>query len=111
MMLLLLGNGFDLYHKFPTKYENFLHTVSFLIDNYTNSINTIGEVFGDERLSSKDALISESYELYKESYDAQELDKDIVTDLIDKSKENLWFSYFIKAFNEDLGWIDFEKEI
>ena len=111
MKLLLIGNGFDLYHKFPTKYENFLHVVNFLIDNYTDSINTVGEVLGDGRLSSIDKLISESYALYNVGYDAQELDKDIVIDLIDKAKNNLWFSYLSKAFNKDLGWIDFEKEI
>lgn len=30
MKVLLLGNGFDLNHKFPTSYINFLNTVMFL---------------------------------------------------------------------------------
>ena len=111
MRLLLLGNGFDLYHKLPTKYENFLHTVEFLIDNYTNSINTVGKVFGDNRLSSKDKLISEAYALYKEGFDSQNLDEDAMNDLIDKAKGNIWFLYLSKTLNRDLGWIDFEKEI
>ena len=34
MNVFLLGNGFDLYHKLPTKYINFLNTVEFLRNYY-----------------------------------------------------------------------------
>ena len=47
MNLLLLGNGFDIYHKIPTKYENFLHTIEFLKKSYNSDMKTIGDVFSN----------------------------------------------------------------
>ena len=41
MNMLFLGNGFDLWHCLPTKYENFLHTVDFLQKNLDESIDTV----------------------------------------------------------------------
>lgn len=35
--ILLVGNGFDLYYKLPTKYADFLHVVKFLLKNRNNS--------------------------------------------------------------------------
>ena len=57
MNVFLLGNGFDLHHKFPTGYLNFLNTLSFLVENYDDSINTVGQVFGNQELQKKDAFI------------------------------------------------------
>lgn len=31
--------------------------------------------------------------------------------LIVLTKDNIWFTYLLKSFNKDVGWIDFEKEI
>ena len=59
MNLLLLGNGFDLYHKLPTRYDNFLHTVDFLIQYYKPEMKTIADVFGDSRLQKEDSFICE----------------------------------------------------
>ena len=41
MKVLLLGNGFDLNHKFPTSYINFLNTVTFLKEIDREKISTI----------------------------------------------------------------------
>ena len=57
MEILLLGNGFDLHHGLPTKYENFLHVIEFLINHYDRSIKTIGDVLGDERILAVDRYI------------------------------------------------------
>ena len=38
MNVLLLGNGFDLNHMFPTSYINFLNTVNFLLEVDRESI-------------------------------------------------------------------------
>ena len=32
MTFMLLGNGYDLHHKFPTRYIDFLQTVHFLME-------------------------------------------------------------------------------
>ncbi len=112
MKMLLLGNGFDLYHKLPTKYENFLHTVDFLRNKkIVKGEDTVGEIFGNSELQKVDRFIKESYEKYKSVYDKVSLDFNKVSDLIDFANNNIWFSYLLKSFNKDLGWIDFEKEI
>lgn len=112
MKMLLLGNGFDLYHKLPTKYENFLHTVDFLRNKkIVKGEDTVGKIFGDSELQKADRFIKESYEEYKSVYDKVNLNFDKVCDLIDFANNNIWFSYLLKSFNKDLGWIDFEKEI
>ena len=57
MNLFLIGNGFDLAHDLPTKYENFLHTISFLINSYTSDMTTVGSIFGNNQLHVVDDWI------------------------------------------------------
>lgn len=112
MKILLLGNGFDLYHYFPTRYDNFLHTVDFLQQYYDEkTMSTIGDVFGDERLLKTDSFIPKCYEKYKDVYDEFQLNIDKIKQIISLSKDNIWFKYFLSVFNKELGWIDFEREI
>lgn len=112
MKILLLGNGFDLYHKFPTRYDNFLHTVDYLQQYFdTKIIKTIGDVFGDNQLQDNDSFIPTCYEAYKDVYNCIEIDNIKVKRLISLAQHNLWFKYFLSSYNKELGWIDFEKEI
>ena len=111
MRIFLVGNGFDLYHMLPTKYENFLHTVNFLMNNYHTSMKRISDVFENEELQRQDKLISDSYKMYSEGYKCVCLDKEKVEKILKLAKDKYWFSYFLKSYNKDLGWIDFEKEI
>ena len=57
MNVYLLGNGFDLHHKFPTRYIDFLHTVQFLSENCEQEFSMVGDVFGNESLKSKNGFI------------------------------------------------------
>ena len=60
MNILLLGNGFDLYHHLPTKYINFLNTVDSLAHRDISKVQTIGDVVGEDTLYSKDREIRDS---------------------------------------------------
>ena len=111
MNIFVIGNGFDLHNKLPTKYADFLSTVLFLCDNYTYTTNTVGHIFGNSILQNQSDAIRESYETYKSYYDKISLDKDKVQKIIDQSRSNLWFIYFSKLSNRNTTWIDFEKEI
>lgn len=112
MNILLLGNGFDLYYQLPTKYNNFLNTVEFLLNNYSDSdIKTIGDVFKSEVLQQNDSFIRNSYQKYQDAYNTVELDELKIKELLKLMKDNIWFKYLVKSFNKDVGWIDFEKEI
>ena len=111
MNVLLLGNGFDLYHKLPTRYINFLNTVNFIENNKLYEAKTVGEIFGNSILLECDKDISISYEQYKDLYDACDIDTDSINKLVRLANKNIWFSYFTESFNKDIGWIDFENEI
>lgn len=111
MNVLLLGNGYDLNYKLPTSYRSFLLTIDFLVRHGLKDINSVGDVFGNFELNKQDNCIKESYKEYKSIYDKIVLDKDIVQKIIDISQNNLWFKYFVKSFNKNVGWIDFEREI
>lgn len=111
MNVLLLGNGYDLNYKLPTSYRSFLLTMDFLVKHGLKDINSVGDVFGNPELNEHDNFIKESYKEYKSIYDKIVLDKDDVQKIIDMSQKNLWFKYFVKSFNKNVGWIDFEREI
>lgn len=109
--ILLLGNGFDLYYKLPTKYDNFLHVVDFLQNHREAHLKTIGDVFSQQSLQETDPFIKICYEAHKKTYDSLSLDENDVNTILRLTDENIWFSYLKKVFNKDVGWIDFEQEI
>lgn len=111
MNILLLGNGFDLHHKFPTSYIDFLYTIKFLAENYDKSMDTVAKVFGDDRLKRKCKNISDSFAEYESSYKEIHLDSDTIKLLIEKANNNMWFKYLSIAVEKELTWIDFEKQI
>lgn len=108
---MLLGNGFDLYYKLPTKYADFLYVVSFLQANRDKTFETIGDIFSEDALQKSDPFIKVCYETHKAAYDTTPLNKELTEEIITLTKDNIWFAYLQKVFNKDVGWIDFEKEI
>ena len=70
MNVLLIGNGFDIFYNLPTKYANFLHTVDFLIKNYSNEMKSVGDVFSLEILQNEDSFIKDCYLTHKSAFDA-----------------------------------------
>lgn len=112
MNIFMIGNGFDLYHDLPTKYENFLHTMEYIINNKDKNLDVfpIGMIFDSISIDKKDAFIEKSYKKYKDIYNNIHFEKQDY-DAIVRLSNNMWLHYFIKSFNKDLGWIDFEKEI
>lgn len=111
MNVLLLGNGFDLNYKLPTKYINFLNTVNFLSTEPSSGKGFVGEVFGAQFLQLIDKDISNSYKAYQEIYDRIPLASEAVEKLTALASNNSLYSFLYKSCNKDIGWIDFEKEI
>lgn len=95
MAILVLGNGFDIAHKLPTKYQDFLRFVECYESNLADKSEGIREfVF---------KLKSEDTEVAKE-----------VEDLL--NKKNGLLDYFLSLYEKRCsegkdGWIDFEQEI
>lgn len=111
MRVLLLGNGFDLNHLFPTSYINFLNTVVFLINTDREKISTIKHVFGNEDLQKRDAFIQKCYEKHDRIYDNITLDRDSIEKIVSVAQNNEWFKYLSESVAVNITWIDFEKEI
>lgn len=111
MNILLLGNGFDLNHLFPTSYINFLNTLVFLINADREKIQTIKDVFGNEDLQNKDSFIKKCYEKHSRIYDDIALERDTIEKIVTKAEKNQWFKYLSESVAVNMTWIDFEKEI
>lgn len=122
MNILVIGNGFDLAHGLPTKYEHFL-----------KFIQTFKECYQTEFIDVKDITMDSDVKkyignLFNCRYCSGDLLKDIdnesIKDRADKlihelyilSKDNVWIDYYLGIYKERAkngkdGWIDFENEI
>lgn len=109
MDILLLGNGFDLYHFLPTRYKDFLLLTDVITKHNHSEIETLGKIINDSALE-RDDFLDAVYNKYKTVYDLIKLTEEDYA-VLNKMKENCWFRYFLSCFNKDIGWIDFEKEI
>lgn len=85
--------------------------MDFLTKHNLEDIHTVGDIFGNSDLNTQDKFIEESYHCYKETYDGIPVDTKTIQEMVGRAKNNIWFSYFIKSFNREAGWIDFEREI
>ena len=108
MNILVIGNGFDLAHGLPTKYQDFLKFAQYLnlylIDNDDDEFNydQLVRTYGDDTDNKYyDYLANLDSNLWQEYYDL----------IID----NVWFKHFHKQYDKKLknkvNWIDFEAEI
>lgn len=110
--ILIIGNGFDIYHGLPTRYNDFL----FLAENWDcfiekyNHSTTTGDNYNliDVRLDNG-CLSNGSLEDFA-------LNKNIFNEanikyLNDNIGTNAWIKYFLKIKFNGKGWVDFEAEI
>lgn len=101
MNILVLGNGFDLAHKLPTAYEDFLNFTDAFIE-YKNKGNIfVAEASPKTKSSLKDLFNRESTDAEAQSI-IREMEKSIT--------DNVWITHF-KNIKIGQGWVDFENEI
>jgi len=114
--ILIIGNGFDLYHKLPTRYTDFLCMVKNWGEFYSKIVSTEN---ADEdgvsceqfavRVDKAGRLIADTLNDFAMKSNCYDLDKLKELDTIIKS--NIWIKYFVQIqYNKD-SWIDFESEI
>lgn len=107
MNILVIGNGFDLAHDLPTKYEDFMNFIKVFKYLKNNSQDYIKKMSEFKKLSSniKDYLLSESVFVFTNHSDIiKEFDKYVHT--------NIWIKWFNNTpYLQGKGWIDFEYEI
>lgn len=99
MNILILGNGFDLAHKLPTKYTDFLRFTSAIKLCLGGNENQLRDTYSKE-------IHTEILAMIEENVKNRELEwRDLLT-------ENFWISYFSQCpMYQKENWIDFESEI
>ena len=105
MNILIIGNGFDLAHDFPTRYKDFLKFIN-EVKEYCEKF--IGKCVSDDDKKGKD------YFDFLIDLDEKD-DFEYINNVFELSNNNLWVKYFNTVFKDNsyLGdtWIDFENEI
>lgn len=101
MQILMLGNGFDIEHKLPTQYKDFLEfTKEFLqIITSEDKSQSIAGITDSKRKSFFEKIFSG--------------EKEEIRATLERSvKDNKWIQYFLKnqVYLRE-NWIDFESEI
>lgn len=113
MKCFLLGNGFDLHHALPTRYIDIMRIFNFWTDNNDNNYDTIGDLLENYYKYSlnrniQDDFLRNHYQSHKEKLYNVRIDNN---DIALKFSTCFWFEYFRDTRFDNIGWIDFEKEI
>ena len=109
--LLIVGNGFDLYHGLPTRYTDFLKFISYwsiFWDNYNGEAKAQVCTPFRVKLSEQNEIIEE---LMRDFASHQGYYKYEHLEFINSHIDNLWIQYFLKKQLSSVNWIDFEGEI
>lgn len=120
MDILVIGNGFDIEHGLPTKYQDFLDFMEGIRILKNGSYVNKKKAF--ESVLEKDILKPESNKKVKEflcddrffnskSFDKWKDDKNTM-ELTNYIEKNIWLKYILeKTHYKDGRWVDFETEI
>lgn len=107
MNILLIGNGFDLAHHLPTRYQDFLEFIK--VFKQTLKIckgEDIGDIdWGNLNIQVKELIQSNMGNIRNNLFSQGEMWNDLIGD-------NVWIEYFLQCdiFLKQ-NWIDFESEI
>lgn len=110
--IVILGNGFDLRHFLPTKYDHLI-TILKVIENikFGNEVETdFDELFGN-LFKEKDKWF---FEKINEYYETKNIYFETVNlkSIQERLKTNKWYKHFKSVEeNQIKSWIDFEEEI
>lgn len=112
--LFVFGNGFDLAHKLPTKYQDFFYFIEGLQCFAASGIARLSQ---NEDVKSN--LTEDSFEYLKSNLSISPIPAYLNTiiqtlRLTNRSECNPWHQYFayeLRQRTPNITWIDFEKEI
>lgn len=111
MNVLLLGNGFDLYHNLLTSYDDFITVGMHLVKKYPSynfkETNTYSEL---KELSECSEPIKTSLSMYEDAYSITNINPEEYSVLIELLHTNSWFKYF-SDIKERGGWVYLESQI
>ena len=111
--IFVLGNGFDLAHYLPTKYEHFMSAMKSIEESKEDTTISFDELFKDYlteiSLKDKGNPFIKTKEMYKT--DELRLSSDKIKFFKEKLEGNGWYQHFKYHLNDVDTWIDFENEI
>ncbi|MTD10147.1 hypothetical protein GIX10_01575 [Acinetobacter sp. YIM 103518] len=118
MNILIVGNGFDLSHFLPTKYDHFMIAMD-AIENWDTAKGEMGfdDLFINDYWYKNDKTGEEEQNKFfqhtKAMYKTEEIKifVDEVEKLQNQLEENVWYQYFSEHVREVRTWIDFELKI
>lgn len=108
--ILIIGNGFDLRHFLPTKYNHFICILREIENSNITSDFVFEDLFSNE-FQKYDPFF---YGKIKEFYNTNELifQKENLSNIKTKLDKNLWYKHFKSIDDSHIEtWIDFETEI
>ena len=107
--ILILGNGFDLAHFLPTKYDHFMHAMRNIEEYSQDTPMTFQELYTD-LIGNEKYFFENTIKLYKTEDFTLSLEN--VKKLQDKLRKNGWFQYFKHYIDSGIDtWIDFENAL
>ncbi|WP_201508648.1 AbiH family protein [Psychrobacter alimentarius] len=107
--ILILGNGFDLAHFLPTKYDHFMHAMRSVETYSQDKPMTFNDLYTD-LISNENYFFENTIKLYKTEKVTLSLNE--VKKLQEKLRSNGWFQYFKSYIDSGIEtWIDFENEM
>lgn len=109
MNILIVGNGFDLSHYLPTKYDHFMAAMA-AIENWDITKGDMGfdDLF-DSLYEKEGYFFSYTKAMYKT--DEIKISVNQIKKLKKQLEENVWYQYFSDHVREVKTWIDFENKI
>lgn len=99
MNILIIGNGFDLAHKLPTRYADFLNWIKAVKYKMEEDYDMKSFVWKEDNSKIKSFINNEEDAFYLSVW------KEMI-------KKNRWVEYFLSSDEyQEKGWIDFETEM
>jgi len=109
MNILIVGNGFDLSHYLPTKYDHFMVAMGAIEKwDIANGEMSFDDLFGS-LYEKEDYFFDYTKAMYKT--DEIKISVEQVAKLKKQLEENVWYQYFSDHVKEVKTWIDFETKI
>ena len=113
MRVLMLGNGFDLYHNLLSHYDDFMTICEYLIKKHSvicydrfDGITIYSELCNLTQINEN---IKKKLLAYEEVYKKAKINKYDYTDFLTKLESNYWFKYFLDCKNR-YGWVALENQ-
>lgn len=117
MNMLIIGNGFDLAHKRPTRYSDFLQFLDYILlaKDYPNDRSQFETSLNIECQTVKQYILA-SFDTRKNPGTESAWNKNpMIQELYECLDKNVWNDYFQLIYRENeihgKNWIDFEGEI